>query len=113
MPGNNSEHAQRAVLAILNDLFLLERKIAKAAPKESLMRYVSRIKEHFVLLGFTVDDPLGEPFSETRTDCDATIAGESTENLIIEEVLKPIVRHREQDSTFLLQRAVVIVRSNS
>jgi len=108
-----SDQNQRAVLAILNDLFLLEKKITKTAPGEGLVRYVSRIKEHFALLGFIIDDPLGEPFSETRTDCEATIAGESTENLIIEEVLKPIVRRRDQDSTFLLQRAVVIVRSES
>ena len=33
-------------------------------------------------LGLTWHNPIGENFDETRTDCEASIAGESAENLV-------------------------------
>ena len=73
------------------------------------LRYVDKINERFEDLGFEVIDPLGEPFSETRTDCDASISGEECDNLIIQDVIKPIIRAKEGSSSTIIQRARVIV----
>jgi hypothetical protein len=107
----DADHQAR--ISILNDLFRLEQRINKLPDQEGLLRYVNRIKEQFTRWGLTVENPLGEPFSETRTDCEASIAGESTENLVIKEVLQPIIRIRDGEMNFIVQRAVVIVSSNA
>ena len=99
------------VVSTLNDLFLLEKRLSKLDDSKSYMRYVERIKDRFAELGVWCENPIGERFVETRTDCDASIAGESTDNLVIQEVVRPIIRAREGEHTFLVQRARVIVGS--
>jgi hypothetical protein len=38
-----------------------------------------------------IHDPLGEPYNETRTDCEAEIGGNNLQNLFISNVIKPII----------------------
>ncbi|CAN5436405.1 hypothetical protein BH10ACI2_BH10ACI2_01630 [soil metagenome] len=99
------------VLSVLNDVFLLEKRILQTQGADKLLRYTIRIREHFAEFGYVIEDPTGQTFNETRTDCEASIAGVSTENLIIKDVLKPIVRFRQNERTVLVQRAVVVVSS--
>jgi hypothetical protein len=112
MRENDNDEGMRRVLSILNHLFLLERKIEKLESATSLQRHTERIVEEFAELGFITENPIGQPYNETRTDCEASIAGESPDNLVIVEVAKPLVRHRDRESTRIIQRAVVIVESN-
>lgn len=113
MRENDIDENVRRVLSILNHLFLLERKIEKLESAPSLQRHTERIVEEFAELGFITENPIGQPYNETRTDCEASIAGESSENLVVVEVAKPLVRHRDGDSTRILQKAVVFVESVS
>ena len=73
------------------------------------MHNVARIKEQFAQWGYFPENPLGQPYDETRTDCEISIAGESTENLVITDVLKPLIRYRDADGSLIVQRAVVVV----
>ena len=100
-----------SLLLIANQLFDLEKKVQRIAEKRSLERNVRRIREALSEMGLEMHDPTGEPYQETRTDCEASIAGTETEHLFITETLKPIIRWKEQGFGQIVQRAVVIVSS--
>ncbi|MGD9487148.1 MAG: hypothetical protein AB7W47_03960 [Calditrichaceae bacterium] len=102
---------------IINQLFEIEKKTNKLIEENSIGRNIQKLREYFENnifsdeLGLSYHSPLGESFNETRTDCEASIAGSSTENLLITEVIKPVIRVHQGDRTFIIQKAVVIVES--
>lgn len=98
-------------LTLINQLFDLQRKVERMEAARSLHRNVKRMSEALTEMGFTWHDPTGEPYDETRTDCEASIAGNSSHNLRIVETLKPIVRLTHAGHPQLIQRAVVVVQS--
>jgi len=107
-----------AVLEVRNQLFEIERVFRGEASDNSLRRNVRRINgalesilrqaggEDFELL---VEDPTGQRYDETRTDCDASISGDPGAKLTINETLKPIVRLRTATRMTIVQKAVVLV----
>ena len=100
-------------LYFINQVFDMERKVAKLSESNSLSRNLDRMKNKFLDLGLEMVNPLGEAYDETRIDCEANIAGESSDNLVITDVVKPIVRLRNGGSAFIVQKAVVIVESRA
>ncbi len=56
---------------------------------------------------------MGQPFNETRADLEASIAGEGTENLRVTEVIKPIIRYGEPAYSRVIQKGIVVVRSQT
>jgi hypothetical protein len=98
-------------LKIINQFFEIEKKLAALNGAESAQRNVERIKSYFEEMGYQIHNPLGESYSETRTDCEASIAGASAENLYINEVIKPIVRYLQEGQPQIIQKGVVITRS--
>lgn len=108
--------AQKALFEILNQTFEIEKKVAKLNEPNSISRNISKLKNIFengILTdgGLIIDNPLGEAYDITRTDCEASIAGSSTENLIITEVIKPIIRIKIGNIKQIVQKGVVIVQS--
>lgn len=101
------------LLVTLNQLFQIEQKVSKINEQNSIKRNIERIKEEFKLIGLTMHNPDGEVYSETRTDCEASIAGNSTENLFISEVIKPIIRFSKENTSVIIQRGVVVVESRT
>jgi hypothetical protein len=91
-------------LRIINQVFDIERKSGQNAP---ILRHIERIRNVFEEMGFQIHNPSGEPYNETRTDCEASIAGAKLDNLVVAEVLKPIVRRQGM----IIQKGVVIVES--
>ena len=88
---------------LLDQLFEVERKLANIQESNSISRNLNKMKDIFENLlsnstsldtGFTYHDPIGEPYNETRLDLEASIAGNSSENLVIKEVIKPIIRYK-------------------
>lgn len=110
---------QKILLDFLNQIFEIEKKLERIQESNSIGRNVNKIKELFETelysqgSGLTYYNPIGEPYSETRTDCDASIAGESTENLVIIEVIKPIIRLKQGGFNQIVQKAVVIVQTQN
>jgi hypothetical protein len=96
-------------LQIINQVFDLEKKVARLTESHSMHRNLDRIRSSFAEIGLEVEDPLGQPYNETRTDCEASIAGDSAENLYITDVIKPVIRLRQGGGSFIVQKAVVIV----
>ena len=64
--------------------------------------------------GLIYQNPIGEKFNETRTDLEASIAGNSAENLVVTEVIKPIIRLRTNTGvTTIVRKGVVVVESKN
>ena len=112
-------------LDFMNQIFEIEKKSANIKEDNSIQRNINRIKgileEEFFkggsIIGCTYHNPLGESYSDTRTDCEATIAGTEVENLEIIEVIKPIIfcayQENEKVIKVIAQAAVVIVKSKN
>lgn len=98
-----------SLIPVVNQLFDLEKKLNKLENGQKVQRNLRRMKENLQDLGLFFHDPLGERFDETRTDCEASIAGEDSEDLVITEVLKPIIHLKNGSQVQLLQAGLVIV----
>ena len=121
-----SEEPKRLIF-ILNQIFEIEKQMNRISKKYDLSdensyllpsRNINKLKEFFESslsnnISLTYHDPTGEDYNETRTDCCASIAGEKTDNLKIIDVMKPIIRISDNGINRILQKAVVIVKSEN
>ena len=106
---------------LLDQLFEIERKLENIEESNSIARNLNKMKDIFETnlfssstsseIGFTYHNPIGEAYNETRLDLEASIAGNSTEILIIKEVIKPIIRYKSGGSTLIARKGVVVVES--
>lgn len=115
----------QAYLDFMNQIFEIEKKSASLKEENSIQRNLNKMKgileEEFFkgssTIGLTYHNPIGESYSDTRTDCEATIAGIGVDNLEIIEVIKPIIFYAYQESEkvmkLIVQHAVVIVQSKN
>ncbi len=96
----------KPILEIINQLTTLEQKLLG---NEEYERSFNRMKQALSEMGYTYSFPINEAYSETRTDVEASIVGESMSDLVITKVIKPIVIKDNQ----IAQRGVVIVESKN
>lgn len=105
----------KSILVALNQLYEMEQKLKKSDDPANLQRNVSKMKDAFAEFGLAYEDPMGQPFKETRTDLEATISGAGTEDLVVVEVIKPIIRAtlREGSGEFskIIQQGIVVVET--
>jgi hypothetical protein len=101
------------VLQVLNNLCDIERKLSIHGDPGNAKRNVERIRETFEDERVFYEDPMGQSFSETRTDLEATITGEGSDNLKVVEVIKPIIRVGERNFSRVVQKGIVIVQSET
>lgn len=101
------------VLQTLNHLYDAERKLALHGDPGGVMRNIERIKDVLADEKFFYEDPMDQPFSETRTDLEASISGEGTENLRVTEVIKPVVRYGDSHYSRVIQKGIVVVQSKA
>jgi hypothetical protein len=94
-------------LRVANLVFELDKKI-RAKNDPSLTRISDKLKNTLAETGLQVHDPAGEPYDETRTDVEASIEGQAGKNLVITEVLKPIIYSEEEGKKYLIQKGVII-----
>jgi hypothetical protein len=112
----------KCILTVVNQLYELEQKLKKSGHLAGFGRNISKMKDAFSEEGLpdtgggrirlVIEDPMGQSFNETRTDMEATIAGPSPDNLVVVEVIKPIIRAFVRDGVSLIvQKGIVIVES--
>ena len=111
----------KSYFELLDQLFEVERKLENIKESNSISRNLNKMKDIFEtdLLssstssdgGLTYHNPIGETYNETRLDVEASIAGNSTENLVIKEVIKPIIRLKSGGITLIARKGVVVVES--
>ena len=99
------------LLALLNQLYEIEQKLKRHGDPANALRNVTKIKDNLEEGGLFYEDPMGQPFKETRTDLEATISGSGTDNLVVVEVIKPIVRGGTRSLSRVVQKGIVVVES--
>jgi hypothetical protein len=110
-------------LTLLNQLYEIEYKLEGLEDYKNIRRNIERMKDVLRTeispvepdTGLYYEDPMGKSYNETRNDLDANISGESTENLVVVDVIKPIIRYGNSRKGFSLvvQKGVVVVASKS
>lgn len=95
----------KPLIEIANQLFTLEKKTEKESHTALYARQIQRMKASLEEMGITYHNPEGEKYSETRTDVEANITGNPTNNMKILDVIKPIVIQNGS----IVQTGVVIV----
>jgi hypothetical protein len=126
---NFIDHIPKSHLVVLNQIYEMEQKLKKYDDTSNIGRNLCKIKDAFeeqgipamdvagnqLQMGLVYEDPMGQAFSETRTDLEATISGSETENLIVVEVFKPIIRavfkSQSGEISKVVQKGVVVVES--
>jgi hypothetical protein len=114
----------RSIFTVLNQLYELEQKLARHGDPAGLGRHVAKMRDAFAEEGLTTggggrvcltyEDPLGQRFDETRTDLEATIAGPRADDLVVVEVVRPVIRAVLGDGfSTVVQTAVVVVESRA
>jgi len=104
-----NEHWQR----MANLVFELDKKVVSRDANPSVARIYDRMKAVVEEAGIFIYDPSGEKYSETRTDVSANISGTSTSNLVITDVIKPVLYATAEGKRSLLRKEVVIADSAS
>lgn len=92
-----------------NLVFELDKRVSSKNDIPALTRLQDKMKQVVADAGILVYDPAGEKYSETRTDVEANIAGTAMGNLVIKDVIKPVLYIEEHGKKTLLQKGVVIV----
>lgn len=113
-------------LDLINQVFEIEKKASQIVEQNSIQRNINRIKalieeelfkgkDEATSFGISYHNPINEIFNDTRTDCEANIAGSETDNLEITEVIKPIIYYSYFDNgrpvKGIAQKGVVVVQS--
>lgn len=110
----NLEVQPKSLFRLLNQIFELERRAQQLADGENVLRQVRRMKDLFQEdLHLTYEDPVGQPFSETRTDVEARLAGDSADDLVIVETLKPVIRFSNGPISAIVQKGIVVAGKKS
>lgn len=113
-------------LDLVNQVFEIDKKSALIQEDHSLSRNITKLRnlienELFQdgqgTIGLSYHNPIGETYSDSRADCEASIAGTGSENLDIVEVIKPIIFFSFREDGLIrktiVQKAVVIAKAKS
>jgi len=101
----------KSILLLINNVFEIQKKIETTDDALNIGRNLVKISEALEEQGLTYENPIGQEFNQTRTDLEATISGEGTENLIVVDVLKPIIRMGNSNNSVVIQKGIVIVQT--
>jgi hypothetical protein len=105
----------KPVFTVLNQVFELERRLSKVDDPARFSRPLEKLKEAFDSdeAQFVIENPINQKYDITRTDVEATINGAEHENLVIEEVLKPIIKLTSNGISRIIQKGVVIASASN
>jgi len=98
-------------LAIINQVFEIKQKLEQDNMVEKYERNLNRLFAAFEEEGYTCNNPLGERYTDSRSDCTANIVGKESRDMMITQVIKPIIYHKESGAPTLVQKGIVIVES--
>ena len=96
-------------LQVLNQVFDLQQKINAGKDAASYERNFKRLFSLFEDEGYIIQNPLHEIYSDSRTDCEASVIGSPAARMKICSVLKPIIYQKTAAQLELVQKAVVMV----
>jgi len=114
-------------LKILNQLYDMEARINNSKDCETAINHIKRNIERMNNIFLDLSDmngssinveyfnPMNQKYDDTRNDLDANIIGESTDNLVVVDVIKPIIKAISPSTgiSFVIQKGMVSVKSNN
>ncbi len=98
-----------SAVQLINQFFEIQHKIKDLGHAPGFERNFNRLLAVFEDEGFIIQDPTNEPYSDSRTDCEASISGALGSKMKITRTLKPVIYKKENNGVQLVQKAVVIV----
>jgi hypothetical protein len=100
-----------ALINLVNQIFEIEQKNTSKGDPVDLGRNLERLRHHLDELGLQYHSPLHEKYTDTRTDCVASIVGDLVDtSMYITKVIKPVVFQKDAaGNSTIVQKAVVIV----
>jgi hypothetical protein len=113
-------------LDLVNQVFEIEKKASQLQEGNSIGRNITKLRnlmeselfqDGHGTIGLSYHNPIGEAYSHSRSDCEASISGTGSENLEIVEVIKPIVFFSFNEDglvrKIIVQKAVVVAQAKS
>lgn len=103
---------------ILNQIFEIENKLSKLDISHTISRNIDKLKSFYKdsfddNISFIIENPKGQDYNETRTDVEASIVGDSVDNLVIIDIIKPIIRLKQGHTNQIIQQGIVIVQDKN
>ena len=98
----------KQIVNIINQVFEIEKKLSVNG-SSNIQRNLDRIKAELSDMGYDFHSPMHEKWDETRTDCEASVAGTLKSKMLITEVIKPVVHQKEGGGKKIIQKAIVVV----
>jgi hypothetical protein len=96
---------------IINQLFEMQGKANELNVSHQFERNFNRLLSIFEEEGYIIQDPTGETYTDSRTDCEASISGQIGSKMKIIRTLKPVIYQKKDNGVQLLQKAVVIAEN--
>ena len=96
-------------VVLLNQLFDIRSKMELENLYSKFERNFDRIFDVLEEEGFIINNPIGESYTDSRTDVEANLVGTEGRKMIISKVIKPIIYLKDQGGVSLVQKGVVIV----
>ncbi|MDR0866806.1 MAG: hypothetical protein LBO74_18020 [Candidatus Symbiothrix sp.] len=96
-------------IQLINQVAEIRQKIVREKLEAKFERNFNRIFAILEEEGFVCQYPLGEKYNETRTDCEATIIGKEAKNMVVTQVIKPIIYKKSPEGLTLVQKGIVMV----
>lgn len=96
---------------IINQVFEIKQKLEQENISEKFERNINRLFNTFEEEGYVCNNPWGERYTDSRSDCEANIVGKESKNMVITQVIKPIIYEKMNGTLTLVQKGIVIVES--
>ena len=100
--------SQQLWIKMANLVFELEKRLPAQGGSTGVQRNIDRMKTVLEEAGLLILNPMGETYSETRTDLEANITGAGKGTLQVLDVIKPVIYTNKDGLQSLLQKGVVI-----
>lgn len=99
------------IMQVLNQLSEINQKLIQENIVQKFERNLNRLFSIFEEQGYLCTNPLGETYHDTRTDCTANVVGKEGRNMVITQVIKPIIYQKKDKEVTLVQKGIVIVEN--
>lgn len=98
-------------ILVINQLFEMRAKLKEHGIETNFERNFNRLFNLFEEEGYIIQDPTGEDYTESRTDCEASISGRVSSKMKVTRTIKPIIYQKKEDTIQLVQKAIVIAEN--
>lgn len=99
------------IIQIINQVSEINQKLIQENVLPKFERNLNRLFSIFEEEGYICTMPLGEKYNDARTDCTANVVGKEGKNMIITQVIKPIIYKKANGTITLLQKGIVMVEN--